>query len=201
MDNASTLDILRRLERGEISATEADTRLIAPSPVERVAAPPFGAMVIQSWVYRIGVVMLTAGIAIVLFGAWVIAATVHTNPLWFLLGLPLVLFGSLLIAIGAGGFSGHWLYINVEQSRKRHHAIHFALPFPMGLLRFGLWIARFVQPSPRAHVRVSTARSKFDAFWDDPDELIDALERELREGRGITVDADDNNERVQVYIV
>jgi hypothetical protein len=201
MDNASTLDILRRLERGEISATEADTRLITPSPVERVAAPPFDAMVIPSWVYRIGVVMLTAGIAIVLFGAWIIAATVHTNPLWFLLGLPLVLLGSLLIAIGAGGFSGHWLYVNVEQSRKHHHAIRFALPFPMGLLRFGLWIARFVQPYPRARVRVSTARFKFDAFWDDPDELIDTLERELREGRGITVDVDDNNERVQVYIV
>jgi len=111
------------------------------------------------------------------------------------------LLGSLVIAIGAGGFSGHWVYVNVEPSRKRHHAIRFALPFPMGLLRFGSWIARFVQPHQRAHVRVSTVHSKFDALWDDPDELIDALERELREGHGITVDVDENDARVQVYIV
>jgi len=121
--------------------------------------------------------------------------------LWFLLGLPLVLLRSLLIAIGAGGFSGHWLYINVEPSRKHHHAIRFALPFPMGLLRLVLWIARFVQPHPRARVRVSTARSKFDALWDETDEFVDALEHELAEGRGITIDVDDNDERVQVYIV
>ena len=201
MDNASTIGVLRQLERGEISATEADTRLIAPSPVECVAAPPFDQMQLPTWVKRVGVTMLVAGVAFVLFGAWIIAATVRANILWFLFGLPLVLLGSLVIAIGASGFSGHWVYVNVEQSRKRHHAIRFALPFPMGLLRFGLWIARFVQPHPRVRVRVSTARSKFDAFWDDPDEFINALERELAEGRGITVDVDDQDARVQVYIV
>jgi hypothetical protein len=201
MDNASTLDILRRLERGEISATEADSRLITPSPVERVAASPFDQMQIPTWVSHIGVIVLMVGIGIVLFGAWIIAATVHTNPLWLLLGLPTVLLGSLVIAIGAGGFSGHWLYVNVEQSRKHHHAIRFALPFPMGLLRFGLWIARFVQPHQRARVHVNSSRSKFDALWDDPDEFIRALERELVEGRGITIDVDNPGERVQVYIV
>jgi hypothetical protein len=201
MDNASTIGILRQLERGEISANEADTRLAAPPPVERVTAPPFDQLQIPTWVKRIGVTLLVAGIAFVLFGTWIIAVTVRANILWFLFGLPLVLLGSLLIAIGAGGFSGHWLYINVEESRKRHHAIRFALPFPMGMLRFGVWIARFAQPYSRARVRVSTARSKFDAFWDDPDEFINALERELAEGRGITVDVDDNDERVQVYII
>jgi hypothetical protein len=201
MDNASTLGILRQLERGEINAAEADTRLSTPPPTERVAAPPFDQMQIPTWVKCVGVTMLVAGIVFVLFGAWIIAATVHANILWFLFGLPIVLLGSLVIAIGAGGVSGHWLYVNVAPSRKHHHAIRFALPFPMGLLRLGLWIARFVQPHPRARVRVSTARSKFDALWDEPDVFIDALERELAEGRGITIDVDDNDERVQVYIV
>jgi hypothetical protein len=68
-------------------------------------------------------------------------------------------------------------------------------------VRLGLWIARFVQPHPGARVRVSTARSKFDAFWDDPDEFINALERELAEGRGVTVEVDDQDARVQVYII
>jgi hypothetical protein len=201
MDNTGTLGILQQLERGEINADEAETRLTAPPPIARVDAPPFDPMVIPSWLKQIWVTALIAGVVVVLFGAWIIAATVHTNILWFLLGLPSVLLGSLLIAIGAGAFSGHWLYVNVEESRKRHHTIRFALPFPTGMIRLGLWIARFVQPHPHARVRVSTSNSKFDALWEDPDEFINALERELREGRGITVDVDAADERVQVYIV
>jgi len=201
MDNASTLGVLRQLERGEISAAEADTRLTAPPQIERVAAPPFDQMQIPRWVQHIWITVLMAGIGAVLFGTWIVAATVRVNILWLLLGLPIVLLGSLLIAIGAGGFSGHWLYVNVEQSRTRRHSIRFALPFPLGLLRLGLWLAHFVQPRPRARIRVSTARSKFDALRDDPDELIDALERELVAGRGMTIDVDDKDERVQVYIV
>ncbi|MEW5717538.1 MAG: hypothetical protein AB1817_02810 [Chloroflexota bacterium] len=201
MDNANTLGILRQLERGEISAAAADTQLTAPPLVERIAAPPFEQAQIPAWVQRIGIIVLTAGIAVVLLGAWIIAATVRANILWLLFGLPLVLLGSLALALGASGFSGHWLYVNVEPSRKHHRAFRFAFPFPMGLLRLGLWIAQWIQPRPRARVRVSTTHSKFDALWDDPDELIDALARELREGRGITIDVDENGERVQVYIM
>ncbi len=200
MDNTGTLGILRQLERGEISATEADTRLTPPR-VERITAPPCDQMRIPAWLQRIWITLLIAGTAIVMFGAWIIAATVRANILWFLFGVPFVLLGSLLLAIGAGGFSGHWLYINVESLRQRHSTIRFALPFPIGLLRFGLWIAQFAKPHHRAHIRVNSSRAKLDALWDDPDEFIRALERELVEGRGITVDVDDQNSRVQVYIV
>lgn len=157
MDNANTLGILRQLERGEISAAEADTRLTAPL-VERVATPPFDRAEIPAWLQRIWTMILIAGIAVVWLGAWIIAATVRANVLWFLLGLPTVLLGSLLIAIGAGAFSAHWVYVNVEPSRTRRHAIRFALPLPMGLARFGLWIMRFVQPHPRARVFRSAPR-------------------------------------------
>ena len=201
MDNTGTLGILRQLERGEISATEADTRLSVPPRVERVSAPPFDQIHLPAWLQRIWITLLIAGVVVVVFGAWIIAATVRANVLWLLFGVPFVLIGSLLLAIGAGGFSGHWLYINVEQTRKRHSTIRFALPFPLGLVRLGLWIARFVQPHQRARVHVNSSRSKFDALWDDPDEFIRALERELAEGRGITIDVDDPGNRVQVYIV
>jgi hypothetical protein len=202
MDNAGTLGILRQLERGEISALEADTRLTTPPQIERVAAPPFDQIRLPAWLQRIWITLLIAGTAVVMLGAWIIAATVRTNAfLWLLFGVPFVLIGSLLLAIGAGGFSGHWLYVSVESSRKRQHAIRFALPFPMGLVRLGLWIMRFVQPHHRARVRVSATHSQFDALWDDPDEFIRALERELVEGRSITIDVDNPGERVQVYIV
>lgn len=202
MDNTGTLGILRQLERGEISASEADTRLTTPPRVERVAAPPFDQIRLPAWLHRIWITLLIAGTAVVMLGAWIIAATVHTNAfLWLLFGVPFVLIGSLLLAMGAGGFSGHWVYIHIESSRKRRHALRFALPFPLGLVRLGLWIARFVQPHQRARVHVNSPRSQFNALWDDPDEFMRALERELAEGRGITVDVDSPGERVQVYIV
>jgi hypothetical protein len=37
--------------------------------------------------------------------------------------------------------------------------------------------------------------------WDDSEQLFRALERELAEGRGVTIEVDDKNEHVQVYIV
>ena len=201
MDNANTLGILRQLERGEISAVEADTRLTAPAAIERVAAPPFDRNELPIWLRRLWITLLVGGILVVMLGGWIIAATVRANILWFWLGLPTVLLGSLLLAIGAGAFSGHWVYLNVEPSRRRHQAISFALPFPTGLIRMGVWIARFVPPHPRARVRVSAAHSRFDALWDDPDEFVNALERELAAGRGITIDVDGEGARVQVYIV
>jgi hypothetical protein len=201
MDNANTLSILRQLERGEISATEADTRLIAPARIERVTTPPFDRAELPFWLRQIWITLLIAGIGIVVLGAWIIAATVHANVLWFLLGLPTVLFGSLLTAIGAGAFSGHWLYVNVENSRRRARSIRLAFPIPLGLVRLGLSVARWISPQALARVRTSLGQSEFDTIVDNPDELINALERELAAGNGITIDVDGKNERVQVYAI
>ncbi len=200
MENTDALGVLKQLERGEISADEADARLNAPPQIERDESPHFDESAIPIWIRRIWVYPLIAGVLIVLLGTWIIAATVHANILWFLLGLPMVLSGSLLIALAAGTHSAHWVYVNIENSRKHRRAIRFGIPFPMSLVRLGLWFARFKTPKPRANVNVSTSRIRFNTFWQDPDEFFGALERELKEGRGITVDVDDKNEHVQVYI-
>jgi hypothetical protein len=37
--------------------------------------------------------------------------------------------------------------------------------------------------------------------WNDTEQIVQTLEHELGEGRGMTIDVDDNNATVQVYIV
>lgn len=200
MDKPDALGILQQLERGEISADEANARLNAP-PVERIATPPFDRSQLPAWVRQIWLIPLTLGVLVVVLGTWIIAGPARDNILWFFIGLPVVLLGTLLTTIGASAFSGHWLYVNVQESRTRHRAIRFGLPFPLGLLRFALGLAQFKRPRPGARVNVSTSRMDFNAVWENPAEFIRVLERELDAGRGITVDVDDKDERVQVYIV
>ena len=196
MDNADTLGILRQLERGEINAREADARLYTRR-VERTDTPPFDPIDLPNWMRTIWSIPLTLGTLVVLLGTCIIAATVHTNILWFLIGLPVVLFGSLFIVIGAGAFSGHWLYVNVESSRRHRHHVRFGMPFPIGLLKLVLWFAPWAVGFSKD--RIHTHDIAFD--WDDPEEIVAALERELKAGRGITIDVDNKDERVQVYIV
>jgi hypothetical protein len=200
MENTDTLGILKKLERGEISASEADAKLTTPQ-VEPIDSTPFDRTEMPAWVHTVWSIPLIVGTLIVMFGAWMIAATAHTNLLWFLLGIPLVLFGSLFIVIGASAFSGHWLYVNVEESRRHRHAIRFGMPFPIGLLRLALWIAPWAIKRSRNRIRINHGKFDLSDDWADPVTLLAAFERELKEGRGITIDVDDQNERVQVYIV
>jgi hypothetical protein len=200
MENSDTLGILKRLERGEISASEADARLRAPQ-VEPDDLPPFQPTGAPQWVRRLWVYPLVAGILVVGAGAWIVAATANVNALWFLCGLPILLLGAFVLAFAAGMRSGHWLYVNIQSSRRRRGTIRFGIPFPFGLIRFAMRVAKHTVKHPRTRIRVGTAESKFNVMWDDSDALFAALERELAEGRGVTVDVEDNDARVQVYIV
>lgn len=199
MDNSDMIGILRQLERGEISANEAEARLNAPPEIERGYAPRFDETDAPDWVRRLWVYPLTAGILLVGLGAWVITATVNANILWFVLGLPIVLLGSFVIAVAASARTGHWMYVDVREGGRRRHNFHFGIPFPFGLVRFGLGIARWVAPYSHTRIRMNRNNMSFD--WSDADALIDALERELAAHRGVTVDVDDDDSRVQVYIV
>ena len=199
MDNSDTLGILKQLERGEISADEAETRLNAPPEIVRGYALQPDEMDAPNWIRRLWVYPLAAGVLLVGLGAWIITATVNANIWWFILGLPIVLLGAFVIAIAASARSGHWMYINVREGGRHRHNFHFGIPFPLGLIRFGLWIAQWFAPCSRARWRMNRQESTFD--WSDADALVDALERELLAQRGVTVDIDDNDARVQVYIV
>jgi hypothetical protein len=197
MDNLGTLGILKQLERGEINANEAEARLDAPLPqIERDLEPRVDEIDVPDWVRQLWVYPLVLGLLLVGFGGWVIAATVDANVLWWLVGLPIVLLGSLVVAIAASARSGHWFYVNIKDAGT--HNIRFGMPLPLGLARAALWIARWFVPTH--NFRVGKTRMVFDD-WDDVAEILDAFERELNERHGITVNVDDDDERVQVYIV
>lgn len=200
MESADELEVLRQLERGEINAGEAEARLNASPVIERTDTPPFDRTQLPMWIRQIGLWTLFIGVLTIVLGTWIVAATVHANFLWLIVGLPIILLGSLISAIGASTFSGHWLYINVENARNRRKSVRFGIPFPMGLLRLGFWFARFA-PAHSTRVHVGESKMNFNAVWENSDELFDAIEQELREGRGITIDVDDKDEHVQVYIV
>jgi len=194
MEQSNTLGILRQLERGEINANEANARLNTPPPgVERDGEPGFETQAPQ-WVQRLWMYPLVVGLLMVGFGAWVIVATVHANILWWLVGLPIVLLGSFVIALSASAPWGHWLYLSFQNAER--HTIRMGFPLPLGLARMVLWVARWVVPLKS--LRFGESHMGFDN-WDDITAILDAFERELNERHGVAVQIDDE-ERVQVYI-
>ncbi len=201
MDNADALGILKRLERGDITAEQADEWFSRPSPVERTEAPPDAPSGAPWWAQRLWLCGVTLGVLIVALGAWIIAATAPANWLWFLAGLPIVLWGSFVLALAAMLQSGHWLYVDVREKGRGRHSFRFGLPFPLGLGRAALRLAELVVPDPQAHIKVHTSRATLAEVWTDADALLDAVERELAEGRGVTVQVDEPEAHVQVRIV
>ncbi len=198
MDNADTIGILKQLERGEISAAEAGARLEQPRVVERDFTPLFEETDLRRWIRKLWVYPLIAGLALVAFGAWIIVNTIYANVLWLLFGLPILLVGTTIMALALSAESGPWLYVNVKSARKGR-GLRIGMPFPIGLLRIGLWFAyRF---GPGAFFNVRGRKFKLGDSWSDADELLSVLERELREQRGLQIDVNDKDEQVQVYIV
>jgi hypothetical protein len=202
MDNAGTMQVLKQLERGEIRAEEADARLNwSPPQVERDSSPRTGRVSAPKWAQEFWEYPLIAGIGLVVLGAWVIAATAHTNALWLVLGLPIVLFGSLLMALAASMRSHHWVFINVRRDGKHRHNIQFGVPFPIGLLRNALWIARRVLRDQKFSLGHNGRTFAGKTDWADLDALFAEFEHALESQPGITVDVDDEGEHVQVYFV
>lgn len=201
MENADALGILRQLERGEISAEEAGARLNEQPSGESGSSPSIPPAGAPAWFQRLWFYPLLGGLLIVGLGAWIITATVHANILWFVCGLPILLLGSLILAISATAQSAHWLYVNIDGGRRRRRNLRFGIPFPLGLVRGALWLGGLFVPISPAKLKVHGRAVKLDAAWNDAKGFFTALESELAQGRGITIDVDDVDERVQVYIV
>src|SRR5512142_2209913 len=199
-NNASAFGILKQLERGEISVEQADERLNEPPRVEQ-DSPPIPEVGAPAWFRRLWFYPLLGGLLIVGLGTGIITATVHANILWFVCGLPILLLGTLVLAIAATAQSAHWLYVNIEGGRRRRRNLRFGFPFPLGLVRGALWLGGLFVPVSPANFKVRGRAVKLGAAGNDVEGFLAALEGELAQGRGITIDVDDAGERVQVYIV
>jgi len=199
MEDSRTLEILKKLERGELDAAQANERLNAPPMVERGYVPRVEETSAPKWIKAIWIYLLMSGLAIVGIGAWIIIATVNANVLWFMCGLPTLVIGALILALGADLQSAHWVYVHVAQSRKGNRPIRIAVPFPLGLVRFGMAIAKILKP--KLQIKLGKHSRGFNASWQDIEEFMKEIERALSKEGGISVDVDDKGEQVQVHIV
>jgi uncharacterized integral membrane protein len=139
---------------------------------------------------RFAMVPLWVGVILTVLSAWWMFSIQQSSGLnfWFFcMSMPL-LFGVLLIALGARSESSRWLYVNVDRSNRTDwpRNITIALPLPLGLVG---WLLKnfgsYIEGLKRTTV----------------DEVIMAISAVKLGTEPLIVHVDDDDgERVQVFI-
>lgn len=183
------LRILELIEKGEINAEEGARRLemlaetveasdAADAPATPVVRPALVRILWQA-VFWTGVGLVAGGgLLVTAVYAWEVATG------WLICGGLLLALGVLGLVLGWWLQRAHWFSLRVRQADGPN--ISFAFPLPLGLVAWGLRIARpFVPQLEETGV----------------DELLLAMQEELRDGRSFLVEVDEgeDGERVQVY--
>jgi len=205
MSSEERKKILQMVAEGKISAEEAATlmRALDEPPEEEIevidaepgsrsgmnAAPEFED--VRRRAMRFAMIPLWIGIIFTVLSAWGMFAAQQNAGLnfWFFcLTLPL-LFGILLIALGAGGRNSKWIYVNVDRTHQNEwpRNIAIALPLPLGLVawflkNFGMYIE-------------GLKRTTVDEVV-----MAIAMAKNINEPLIIHADDDGDGERVQVFI-
>jgi hypothetical protein len=189
--------LMRALEAdGDVDAdsTEAEVEVFQPvaaSNGERVDAPEFEE--VKRRARRFSMIPLWVGVFLTVLSAWgiyVIQQSAGTNFWFYCMILPLML-GVVLIALGAGGRTSRWIYIDVDRRNAREgngpRHITLALPLPLGI------VAWFFRTFGNSLHGMSPGRV---------DGIIQMLEvtRDSGEPLIINVDDRDDGERVQIFI-
>ncbi|HMX75689.1 MAG TPA: hypothetical protein PKE35_15660 [Anaerolineales bacterium] len=107
---------------------------------EQTEAPEFDE--VRRRAFRFAMIPLWIGVIVTVLSAWGMYSVqmgAGLNFWFFCLTLPL-LFGVLLIALGAGGRASRWIYVNVDRSHQNEwpRKITLALPIPLGLVSWFL---------------------------------------------------------------
>jgi hypothetical protein len=130
------------------------------------------------------------GLPIILLGAYLLRAWGDNVFLWLFCGLLPILLGAGIMALAGWMPHARWLYVNVRE-RKGHH-IRFGLPIPVELMSWGLTIARRVSRDVDEKLRETGV---------DFEVMFDAFKRgKGQDLAGFSVEVDEEDERVQVYI-
>lgn len=209
-DREARKKILQMVEEGKISADDAaklmralDTDTASAETeieviqtgtgqaYESTNAPEFEE--IKSRARRFALIPLWVGVFITVFSAWVIYGIQQnggTNFWFYCMVLPLLL-GVLLIALGAGGRSSRWLYVDVDRRNAKdgHGPRHITLGFPLPL-GFVAWFFRTFGPNLQgmSQGRVDGIIQMMNATRDSNEPLI------------INVDDSEDGEHVRVFI-
>jgi len=214
MSSEERKKILHMVEEGKISAQEAaslmraldddgaeeEVDVVQPGPSHsyesdassgsrRTEAPEFDQ--IKSRARRFALIPLWTGILVTVFSAWiiyVIQQNFGTNFWFYCMILPMML-GVLLIALGSGGRSSRWIYINVERrdAKPGDGPRHITLGFPLPLGLVGWFFSTFGQNINGLGGGKGRA-------------IAEMIEATKHTNEPLMINVDDNDAHVQVYI-
>jgi hypothetical protein len=185
--------LMRALDEDAESETdEAEIEVIesrADSGYERAEAPEFEA--IKARARRFSLIPLWIGVAVTVFSAWIIYSiqqNAGVNFWFYCMTLPLM-FGVLLIALGAGGRSSRWIYVDVDRrdAKPGDGLRHITLGFP---IPFG-FVAWFFETF--GHNINGMSKGKVDG-------IIQMMHATRESGEPLMINVDDDDAHVQVYI-
>ena len=152
-------------------------------------APEFDA--IKARARRFSLIPLWIGVFITVFSAWIIYAiqqNVGVNFWFYCMTLPLML-GVLLIALGAGGRSSRWIYVDVDRrdvkpgDGPRHITLGFPIPFG--------FVAWFFETF--GHNIHGMSKGKVEG-------IVQMMHATKDSGEPLMINVDDDDAHVQVYI-
>lgn len=206
MSSEERKKILQMVEEGKISAEQAASLMRAieddsieaevevfeagtSSGDERGDASRFED--VKARARRFAMIPLWVGVFISVVSAWAIYSVQQAAGVnfWFFCLLVPLLFGVLLIALGAGGQSSKWLYVNVDRRNAQDWPRNITLGFP---LPFGLtaWFLRNFGHNIRGMQNTNV------------DEIIQILDATGNSDAPLIINANnsEDGEHVQVYI-
>ncbi len=182
-------------ERGTApeSASDAGPASSPPEVLESVQSPETAASIkrVAEKGRSLWYIPLAIGIGIILLGGFVMYWNIHpagTSAWAYCLGLPILLLGVVITALGARSRTARWLFVHVEQKPgERPRRIVLGFPLPLGLaawfLRtFGAYIPNLQKTAV--------------------DEILVALDKTTSPDSPLIVNVDDEEggEKVQVFI-
>ncbi len=181
--------LMRAMEEDHAEAEAEFVEAGAGSGYERDEASEFEE--VKSRARRVAMIPLWIGVFIAVLSAWGIYSVQQSAGVnfWFFCLLVPLLFGVLLIALGAGGESSKWLYVNVDR-RNAHdwpQNITLGFPLPLGLTAWFLRnFGQYINGMQKTNV----------------DEIIQILDATGKSGAPLIINANDNGdgEHAQVYI-
>lgn len=210
MSSEERKKILQMVEEGKISAEdaaklmraldedaegetdEAEIEVIesrADSSYERAAAPEFDA--IKARARRFSLIPLWTGVFVTVLSAWIIYSiqqNAGVNFWFYCMTLPLML-GVLLIALGAGGRTSRWIYVDVDRrdAKPGDGPKHITLGFP---IPFG-FVAWFFDTF--GHNINGMSKGKVEG-------IVQMMHATKNSNEPLMINVDDDDAHVQVYI-
>jgi hypothetical protein len=210
MSSEERRKILQMVEEGKISAEEAASLISAlaaddvdesaeaeveviesgsGSGYERPEAPEFDA--IKARARRFALIPLWIGVFVTVLSAWAIYSiqqNAGTNFWFYCMVFPLML-GVLLLALGGGGRTSRWIYVDVNRKDAKPgdgpKHITLGFPIPFGLT---LWVMENF-----GHNINGMNRKQVDG-------IVEMMKATRDSNEPMMVNVDDDDAHVQVYI-